>query len=89
MKIVIDKKRFDTTKAKRHIKLARWNGSNHILGNLWISSTGTFYMEEPAQWSNHAGNYRLTTPEEILQKYRRFLRENEIEELASYVEGWE
>jgi len=89
MKIVVEGHKFDTGKAKRHIKLAYWNNSNWINGNLWISSKNVFYMEEPTQWSNYAGNYHLTTPEDVLENYRQYLEDSEIEESSQYIEGWE
>jgi hypothetical protein len=89
MKIVVAGHRFDTDKAKKHYKLAYWDNRNWHTGHLWISSKGAFYMEEPTQWSNYAGNYRLTSPEEILENYRQYLESSEIEEISAYVEGWE
>lgn len=89
MKIVVEGRKFDTSKAKKHYKLAYWDQRNWHTGHLWISSKGDFYMEEPTQWSNYAGNYHLTTPEDILENYRQYLEEAEIEEISQYVEGWE
>ena len=89
MRIVLGNHRFDTTKAKRHITLDHWDGSNRQLGNLWITTKNVFYMEEPTQWSNFTENYRLTTPSEILEDYRRYLTEEEIDEIAGYIEDWE
>jgi hypothetical protein len=89
MKIVVDGHKFDTSKAKKHYKLAYWDNRNWHTGHLWISSKNVFYMEEPTQWSNYTGNYHLTTPEDILENYRQYLEESEIEEISKYVEGWE
>ena len=89
MKIVVDGHKFDTTKAKKHYKLSYWNSHNWINGNLWISSKNVFYMEEPTRWSNYAGNYRMTSPIEILSTYREYLNETEIEEIAKYIDDWE
>jgi hypothetical protein len=89
MKIVVEGHKFDTSKAKKHYKLAYWDQHNWINGNLWISSKNVFYMEEPTQWSNYAENYRLTSAEEILENYRQYLDGPEIEEISQYVEDWE
>ena len=89
MKIVVEGHKFDTGKAKKFYKLRYWDEHNWHSGNLWISSKGLFYMEEPTQWSNYAGMYRMTSAEEMLENYRRYLEDSEIEEIAEYVEGWE
>jgi hypothetical protein len=49
MKIVVEGRKFDTSKAKKHYKLAYWDQHNWHTGHLWISSKGDFYMEEPTQ----------------------------------------
>lgn len=88
MKIVIEGHRFDTNKAEKHYELARFDGHNHIRGDLFKSSKGKWYMWTPSQWGN-GHRWELTSPAEILEHYRDFLSDVEIEEISQYVEGWE
>jgi len=88
MKIVVDGHKFDTSKAKRHYTMANFDGHNQITGDLYISSKGQWYMYSPSQWGN-GHRWQMTSPEEILEQYREFFDEKEIEEISAHVEGWE
>jgi hypothetical protein len=88
MKIVIEGHRFDTNKAEKHYELTHFDGHNHITGDLFKSSKGKWYMWTPSQWAN-CHSWIMTSPAEILEQYRDFLKEDEIEEISQYVEGWE
>lgn len=88
MRVVIEGKRLDTEKAVLHIEMAYFDGSNHITGDLYKSSKGTWYMVTPSQWSN-GHHWTLTTPHEVIELYRDFFTDEDIEEISQHVEGWE
>jgi len=82
MKITIDGKRFDTDKATRSWDLYKLDSnSNQHTGRVCRSSAGAWYVYTPSQWSNRH-SWILSTPEEILDHYDGYLKEEEKEEIA-------
>lgn len=88
MRLVIDGKRLDTEKAALHLTMAYWDGHNNITGDVYKSSKGQWYMHTPSQWSNEQ-HWILITPHEIIEMYRDFFEEDEIEIISSHLEDWE
>lgn len=89
MRVIIGTRRLETTKAgTRDWALQRGLGVD-AEGMVYLSSDGTWYMLTPSTVVN-LRQWRLTTPEEVLEKYGGYLTplaRQEIAELAE--EGWE
>lgn len=82
MKVSIDGHHFDTAKAKRHWVLEWFDPqSNRHTGDLYLSSSGVFYVWTPSQWANQH-SWCLMSASEILANFDNYLEDHEKEEIA-------
>jgi hypothetical protein len=80
--VVIGGKAFNTCKAQRRWVLEYHDGENYSRGELYVSSKGNWYLWSPSQWSNsHA--WMLTSPVDAVEKYGKFLSQDEIVEILA------
>ena len=68
-KIYIENHVFSTEKAKWHCEISALDSrGNRIEGDVYLSSTGIFYVHTPSQWANEM-SWLIMTPEDILDRY--------------------
>lgn len=72
--------RFDTKKAKGHWDLGYHDGNNLHLGDLYLSSKGTWYCYTPSQWSN-GHRWEIEDAATLIERYGRGLSSDEKHEI--------
>ena len=82
MKVTIDGYRFDTDKAKVFVTLYKLDEqSNQHRGEVYMSTTGVWYVFTPSQWANRH-SWMVMSPEEILNDYDSYLTEDKKAQIA-------
>jgi hypothetical protein len=81
-KIMLEGRRLDLDRAARSWGLMAGEAGNLVVGRVYLSRLGTWYMEVPRRGRTDA-EFRLTTPAEVLRDYSDYLLPPEALEIAS------
>ena len=82
MKIVLDGKCLDTSKAIHHWDMSHFDGRNQHCGDLYLSSRGTWYISTPSQWTT-GHRWEMVDPREVVETYRRYFDEAETAQILA------